>query len=340
MDMLQKTDQICNATFYDSVLDGEGLRVLAVFKNGLKNPPTHYYFNTNEELQQAAEAHDASGKNVYHACATFREPINRKGDNVHAVKSLFLDLDVGQKKPYASQKEAAQHFEEFRVALGLPKSHMVSSGHGVHAYLPFTKAVNPEQWDKLANLYQACLDHYGVKHDTSRTTDKASILRIPSTQNHKTNPPKPIVIKRMGQEVPAADVWKALKAYADANGLIVSPKAPKGKLTETNDIIGNRIVYEPAYAEILLPKCAVLLEVADTGGDVPYEIWWRAMGVAKFLVDGEKVAESWTRNREATGHDKTDIEKAMSSWTGPTTCEQFSKHSDKCATCTSLPGEA
>ncbi len=73
--------------------------------------------------------------------------------------------------------------------------------------------------------------------------------------------------------------------------------------------------------------------MAETGGDVPYDIWWRAMGVAKFLEDGEAVAAHWTRNRADTDHDKTDCAKAMESWTGPTTCAEFSKHSDKCAVC-------
>lgn len=326
--------------FFKSLFPPEGKRVLAIFKSGMKNPPMHQFFETDDELLDAAQTYDGLGKNVYHACATFRNPTNRRGDNIQAVKSLFLDLDVGPKKPYASKKEAVAAYERFRVAAGLPLCHVVDSGNGIHIYQPLTEPITPEQWDRLADLFQACLDHYGVKHDTSRTTDKASILRVPGTRNHKTDPAKPVVLKRMGEEVPAAEIWAKLKVYADTYGLIVDIKAPKGKVAETNDIIGNRTVYEPAYAEILLPECAVLREVADTGGDVTYEIWWRAMGVAKFLVNGVKEAESWTRNRKATGHDKTDIQKAMSSWTGPTTCEQFSKHSDKCAMCTSLPGEA
>jgi len=325
---------------YASLYGLEGLRVLAVFRNGLKHSPAHYYFETTDEFLHAADSQNAKAINVYHGCAVYKTDVNRKGENVLAIKSLWVDEDVGLKKPYATQREAAQHFEDFRIALDLPRSHVVSSGNGIHQYLPFTMAISPQKWDRLAGLFAQCLDYYGLKHDPSRTTDKASILRIPGTYNRKTVPAKAVTLKRLGEEVPAAELWEKLKAYAEANGIIAANKPRKGKVTETNDIIGNRRSYEPAYAEILLPKCAVLREVADTGGDVPYEIWWRAMGVAKFLVDGEKVAESWTRNREATGHDKTDIQKAMSSWMGPTTCEQFSKNSDKCATCFSQPRAA
>jgi hypothetical protein len=324
--------------FYDSIFGPEGLRVLAVFKNGLKSPPAHYYFKTNEELAQAADAHNASGKNVYHACATFKEPINRKGENVQALKCLFLDLDVGKGKSYASKTEAYEHNEKFRVALKLPLSHVVDSGNGVHAYQPFTKAITPEQWDKLADLFRACLDHYGVKHDPSRTTDKASILRIPGTHNHKDTTPKEVKLKRLGEEVPAADLWAKLKTYADANGLIVWSKPVKGKTTAKNKLTTGQ-TYPPSYAENIITRCAVLREVDESGGDVAYGVWWRALGVAKFTTAPEFVAAHWTRNRSATGHAQNDWKGFMDAWSaGPTTCAEFAKHSAHCATCPEAKG--
>ena len=326
--------------FFKSVLPAMGVRVLAIFKSGMKNPPTHQFFETDDELLDAAQTYDGLGKNVYHACAAYHQPTNRKGDNVQAIKSLWLDLDVGDSKPYATQKEAAQHFEDFRTALGLPKSHVVSSGGGIHAYLPFTTAITPEQWDQLADLFRACLDHFGVKHDPSRTEDKASILRIPGTHNYKTDPAKAVTLKRMGVEVPASEIFAKLKTYADANGLLAGTKAAKstkGRPKETNDLIGNRLNFPPSVGERIAERCPIIKEVAETGGDVRYEIWWRAMGVAKHTTDPQAVAARWTRNRQATGHDKFDAQGVMGAWAyGPTTCQEFSKHSDKCHACDPL----
>jgi len=314
-----------------------GVRILAIFKSGMKNPPTHQFFETDDELLDAAQTYDGLGKNVYHACAAYHQPTNRRGDNVQAIKSLWLDLDVGEGKPYATQKEAAQHFEQFRVALGLPLTHVVSSGNGVHEYLPFTQPIPPAKWYRIASLFAQCLDHFGVKHDPSRTEDKASILRIPGTHNYKTDPAKNVTLKRTGEEVPVADLWAKLKAYADANGIFFEAKPPKGKLLETNDLIGNRLNYPPSVGEVVAENCEVLRDVAESGGHCSYNTWWKAMGVAKHTTQPEAVAVFWTRNREGTEHDKFDAIKAINEWgAGPTTCVKFAEDAEaaeKCGDC-------
>lgn len=322
--------------FYDSVLPPFGNRVLAVFKNGLDKPPVHEFFDTNEDLIEAAATYDGLKKNVYHACSVYTEPTNRKGENVQAIKALWADFDVGEKKPYAKQREPVQEFEDFRAAVNLPKSHVVSSGNGIHMYLPFTKAIPPENWDRLAALFAQCMDHFGLKHDPSRTTDKASILRVPGTSNYKTDPAKAVVLKRLGEEAPAAQLWKSLKAYADANNLIVGETKPKGKPKETNDLIGNKD-YPPSHGDLVAEHCAVIKEVADTGGDVPYDVWWPAMGVAAHTTEPQAVAIKWTKNRAATGHDKDDWAGAIDQWQnfGPGTCTKFQESQHAAAKCES-----
>lgn len=318
--------------FYDSIFPPFGLRALAVFKGGLKAPPTHYFYDTTEDFVEAARTYDKLGKNVYHGCAVYETDASRKGDNVKAVKSLWADLDVGPNKAYATKQEAAAAFEAFRVAASLPLAHIVQSGSGVHVYLPFTKAIEPDAWGRLAALFASCMDSYGVRHDSSRTQDRASILRVPGSQNYKTDPPKAVKLVRRGEEVPAAEIYGKLKAYAKANE-IVAALPSKGKALPTNDLIGNKD-YPPSEGPRVAEHCAVLHEVAETGGDVGYEVWWRAMGVAKHTTTPDDTAAHWTRNRAATNHDKHDWQAVTLAWgAGPTTCADFSKHSDKCANC-------
>lgn len=323
-----------DANFYKSILPPACLRVLAVFKGGLKSPPTHIFYDNDDDFLAAAETYDRTGKNVYHACAAYKTDASRKGDNVAAVKSLWIDLDVGGNKPYAAQRDAAADVERFIHATGLPTSHTVSSGSGVHSYFAFTKPILPDQWDRLAAIFAACLDHFGVKHDTSRTQDKASILRIPGTQNYKTNPAKNVRLVRQGTEAPAADIYAALKAYADANGIIVGAVVPKNAPLVRNDLMGAPTEYPPSDGFLIAETCPVLTEVQATGGDVPYEVWWRAMGVAKFTKHPELTATNWTASRATTGHEKNDWKTIIATWpAGPTTCAEFSKHSAKCAGC-------
>jgi hypothetical protein len=322
--------------FYDSVLPPPalGFRVAVVFKDGLKRPPSHKYLTSNESLVDMTKRVDALGVNVYHGCAAFKDPTRRKAENVSAVKTLWVDLDVGPEKPYATQKEAAAAFEQFRVALGLPKSWMISSGSGVHVYLPFTKSVSPENWDRIADKLAMAMNHYGVKHDSSRTQDKASILRVPGTSNHKTNPAKQVTIRRVGEEVPARVLYEKLAAYAEAHGL-TSSRPAKTKSKETNDLIGTPTEYPPSTGDKVAARCAVIGEVERTGGQgIDYQVWWRAMGVAKHVTTPTETAIHWTRNRSKPQHDNTDAIEGMDSWNvGPTTCADMSKHSPKCQTC-------
>ncbi len=324
-----------STSFYRSIYPTDlGVRVLAVLDKGA--PPRHYFFETDEDLIAAAAAHDRPGRDVYHACAVYSEPTNRKGENAKAAKSLWVDLDVGPTKSYGTAKAAAEHLEAFRVEAGLQPPHLVKSGSGIHAYFPFDKAINPDQWRRLAGAMAACMDHYGVGYDPSRATDIASILRIPGAHNYKTDPPKPVKLLRLGESEPAGTIWKRLKDYAELNDLLldaVPAKTIVRQPVERNELMGN-VNHAPAYGEIIAQHCAVIDEVAETGGDVGYEIWWRALGIAKFTVEPEETAAHWTRNREQTGHDQSDWQTVMASWpVGPTTCAEFSKHSDKCRVC-------
>jgi hypothetical protein len=322
------------AQFYRSIFPGQGQRVLAVFKNGLKQPPLHQFYETDEDLIEAAETYDGLGKNVYHACATYKTSANRKGENVEAVKSLWVDMDVGPTKPYAGQREAAAAIETFRVALGLPTPSLVASGGGIHAYFPFDKPITPEQWKRAAAMLARCLDHYGVKHDTSRTEDVASILRVPGTRNYKTDPARDVRLLRLGEAAPVSQIFARLKEYADAHDvLVLEPSKPKAGPSLNADLIAPKD-YPPSEGPLIAEKCGVIQQVHESGGDCSYDIWWRALGVAKHTTEPEPVAIHWTRNRESTGHDKADWAKEMANWNaGPTKCAEFAKHSLACSSC-------
>jgi hypothetical protein len=322
------------AQFYREIFPDRGQRVLAVFKNGLKQPPLHQFYDSNDDLIEAAATYDRLGKNVYHACATYKTSANRKGENVEAAKSLWVDLDVGPTKPYATQREAADAIAKFHDELGLPRPALVTSGGGIHAYFPFDKAIEADQWKRLAAILARCLDHFGVKHDSSRTEDIASILRVPGTRNYKTDPARDVTLKCLGEPLPAARIYGKLKEYADANNVLVLTAPSKSKGPSLNADLSAPKDYAPSEGPRIAEKCGVLKQVNDSGGDCSYEIWWRALGVAKHTTEPEPMAIAWTRNREQTGHDKADWAKEMGNWNaGPTKCQEFAKHSPACATC-------
>ena len=79
------------------------------------------FYNTIEEVERAANKYDNDGLDVYFALSTFKEPTNRKGDNAEELKALFLDLDCGPSKEYATQQLAVSALRNFCKHLSLPK---------------------------------------------------------------------------------------------------------------------------------------------------------------------------------------------------------------------------
>ena len=151
------------------------------------------FYSTIDEAERAASKFDNDGLDVYFALSTFKEPTNRKGDNAHELKALFLDLDCGPSKEYRHTASSNEALRSFCKHLSLPRPTMVNSGRGVHVYWPLTEAVSAEQWlDAAETLKQACADN-GLLADPAVTSDVARILRVPNTHNYKDDPPLPVV---------------------------------------------------------------------------------------------------------------------------------------------------
>ena len=150
------------------------------------------FYNTVEEVEQAAHKYNNDGLDVYFALSTFKEPTNRKGDNAQELKALFLDLDCGPSKEYATQQLAVAALRNFCKDLSLPKPTMVNSGRGVHVYWPLAEAISAEEWLEAAERLKKTCDTKGLLADPAVTADVARILRIPKTNNYKSESPLPV----------------------------------------------------------------------------------------------------------------------------------------------------
>ena len=185
--------------FLDLILPSAGLRCIVHFHEGRK---VHTFHADNKRAAAKAAELDALGDgDVYFGCATFRDPGSRKGINAHTAKSLWLDLDTAEFKgegnsPYSNRQVAVSALERFGFELALPTPIVVSSGYGLHVYWPMDSALAPDEWRETARALKRVCDKWGLKADHSRTTDIASILRVPGTHNRK-NPTAPQRVKML-----------------------------------------------------------------------------------------------------------------------------------------------
>jgi len=95
--------------FLSTVLPSVGLYCAAGFKAELRQ---HLYHSTTDDLAENLEQLSATGADVYFALASFAEK-SRKAEHATHLRSLFVDIDCGEGKPYADQTAGATFGDTF-----------------------------------------------------------------------------------------------------------------------------------------------------------------------------------------------------------------------------------
>ncbi|WP_374246845.1 hypothetical protein [Zoogloea sp.] len=207
--MSTKGDAYAPAEFLDSILPHEGIRFAFTLPDG-----RHHACANDAELIAKATEQDAQGKTVYFACATYAEPYitspdgkrrHRVKENVERVKSFWLDIDCGADKAakgagYPTKRGAAQALKDFGKAAGLPSpTWIVDSGNGLHVYWALEEAITRGPWEATTRRLKLLCQNLNFLADPSRTTDAASVLRLPGTTNRKdpANPKRVRVLHKV-----------------------------------------------------------------------------------------------------------------------------------------------
>ena len=136
-------------SFLKGVLSGEGHYCVFASRTS-DDRRTQKFYDSIYQVIDAAENLDAEGYDAYYALATFNEAGSRKVDNVKHLNALFLDLDCGASKDYATQADAISALRAFCGKLSLPKPVMVNSGRGVHVYWMLDAPVCLDDWLPVA----------------------------------------------------------------------------------------------------------------------------------------------------------------------------------------------
>ncbi len=129
------------------------------------------------------------------------------------IKSLFLDLDCGEGKPYSTQQDALIALKAWYKKYELPRPTVVNSGRGLHVYWALDRAYTREEWLPTAKGLKATCLQDGLHIDAVVTADAARLLRVPNTRNFKDVPPKntkvivlgkPVVLEEFAAKLPTS----------------------------------------------------------------------------------------------------------------------------------------
>ena len=285
--------------FLAAVLPSSGVYCAAEFNSAKKE---HVYVDTLADLMLAADAFAKANRDVYYALAAFKESGKRTGDNARAIRSLFVDIDIGEGKDYKTRSEGRDAFAEFMVNTGmeeLGQPIVVSSGGGFHVYWPFTEDAEIADWKPLAENFKRLCKQEGFNIDWNCTADAARVLRVPGTFNQKFDPPKPVKILSEGSgpfsmAVLGEFIASKMKVQPVNNVVNLPGKRPT-RSPSSLMLMGNN---QTLFKNILVKteagtgcgQIAHYIENAEHDGMEP--LWRGLLSWTKHCDDGEK-ASRW-----------------------------------------------
>lgn len=281
---------------------------------------SHKFVDTIADLDQAIAVGRSKNENIYYAVASFVEPARRKQENVHLLKSFFVDVDCGPDKPYATWKDGLKALLEYMKAVELPKPMVVSSGNGLHVYWVLDADVAPDTWKPIANALKKSLADHGFNVDMTVPADSARILRPVGTKNPKGGNSVTLLIDAPPTSL---DVMREkLTPYMKAQRTLSVAHTRKHTLLDNLAVKQN---FPPAQAHVVQSKCAQVDWAVKNQSKVSEPLWYAILGVAAHCENPEQVAVEWSKNHPSYDYDQTMAK--MQHWknatTGPATCTKL-----------------
>ena len=324
--------------FYSQVLPSTGLYcVFTIDKVDNKKVRSHWVESIDtleakiEELKQADQYH------VFVALSSFNKA-SRVAKEAKAVKSFFVDLDVGEGKGYPTKEEAIEALTTFVQDTQLPPPVRVDSGRGVHAYWILDTEVQAEEWKAYAEKFKdLCIDK-GLNIDPTVSADLARVLRCPDTLNYKTEPASPTNVI---DDIVVYDynMFKEFLGEVTIEQSIESilQSIPKG-LTEEEKTMYKTDNFEANFTEIVMKSfkengCGQIRYILENAETLSEPIWYSGLSIARHCVDGDEAIHKMSEGHPGYDREAT-IRKANATQGKPHSCETFNSVNpgicDKC----------
>lgn len=293
--------------FLAAVLPSSGFYCVAEFTTPKKE---HVFVDSIADMEPAIKRLLDAKCDVYFGLSSFSTNENRLADNAKSVKSLFIDLDIGEskngKKKYDTRQEAAAGFEKFMAETGmseLGQPFVVSSGGGFHIYWPLDEEVSITQWKPVAENFKRLCKQEGLIIDMNVPADAARVLRVPGTKNFKEDTPRTVKIL-VENSTPfslfALDgfIKSRLKTptYEDTVATLANLPGTRPKAATTATALKLFENSETHFKQILKRTkegtgCGQLAHYVENAEDDGMEPLWRGMlSIAQKCTDGGKAA--------------------------------------------------
>lgn len=247
--------------------------------------------------------------------------------NIKTLKCFFSDLDV-KEGYYDSWQAALEDLKQFCINHSFPKPIIVFSGLGLHVYWPLEDPLSKEDWEPIAINFELILKAAGVKIDTARQKDCASVLRIPNTVNHKHSGSM-VRILMDAEEISNEVFFSRIVALSEKFKIpeinrakrIFSPLSIPGTQIKDASLPQDVVTeYPESDFDKILDNCLQMQDAVRTGC-IGEPLWARVLGVCQFTTDPEGSAQRVSENHPEYVKTKT-LQKLnnRSAMSGATLC--------------------
>jgi uncharacterized protein (DUF927 family) len=258
---------------------------------------THEFSQSFDDLHADIMRNDVFGRQVYHACASFKTTLNRKQENVAYLKAFWLDADVGPGKPYATRQDALDALWEFCQKVNVPVPLVIASGSGIQGYWALEEAIDPATWQPYADAFLRAFRKYGLNVDPL-SANSACVLRTPGTHHRKA--------QALDHTAPAievtvlGDLEGPYKLEQFSHLLLIDDNEPAAKKTANDP--------PPAWSH---PEASKLRFALDWLGNdnFDYDTWLKFGAAIHGLGWGDRgrdIWDEWSKLSAKYGEDKQD----------------------------------
>lgn len=313
-------------TFLEAVLGDGGM--YCVWANRISDGrKVQKFYPTIDALIHAAHNLDGEGYDAYFALGTFDDSGSRVANHVQQLKAFFLDLDCGPTKDYLTQTDALTALRSFCKKSKLPRPTLINSGRGIHVYWRLDAPVSRETWHPVAERLKALCKRNGLHADPVVTADAARVLRIPSTHNHKDEPPTEVKVVGEIGDVVTFEAFSALIGEDVGNFLETPRKYVPREADAMMQALSGSIVskFKTIMMKTVAGKgCAQLAGIVKDQENLTEPLWRAGLSIAKFCSDGGKAIHRISERHPNYSHDAT--EEKVSHIKGPYLCERFDEY--------------
>ena len=340
--------------FFSQVLAPTGhICIMGLMSDGSQSPRQSFHASI-EEAEATINNLAQAGREVYFACATFKDPAGkRSAKNADAYKSFFMDIDCGPGKPYEDKKEGLRALQKFLEDTRLPMPTVVDSGRGLHLYWTVETPLGYNEWKPVADALKRACDTHEFSADPAVTADGARILRIPETTNNKDRSnPRPVRVLKLAPHVDLSK-FKLLVGLVEAKEMSGRDEAIMKAIVEKeieakfSKIIKKSLTYEDVI-ETITDKdgkqvkqkisrsqgCEQIAMAARDHEGTPEPIWRSVLSIARRCVDWETAIHKISNQHSAYDPEDTVAKAEGTLEALPHKCTTFQKNrAEPCLNC-------